>query len=120
MSKLTNNDIATIKRQSDVISRNLRENFANIKNALNDNQDQINLISTSASNAETVAARPGVESRSQESTRTCKRDARCRSERTPERVTFTSGPCEYSIYLICTMAIHIVSTNTERKTTTSH
>ena len=46
MSKLTTALIAVIKRQSDVISKNLRDNFANIKAALNNNVDLMDAITS--------------------------------------------------------------------------
>lgn len=59
MSTLGVNDIATINRQSDVISRNLRENFANIKSANNDIQNQIDTLNaySGSSSTEVVNAR---------------------------------------------------------------
>jgi hypothetical protein len=58
MSKITSNLKAEITRQSDVTSKDIRDNFTNYQNAINDNQDQITALSTSASNNETVQSRP--------------------------------------------------------------
>lgn len=58
MSSLSVTDISEITRQADVLSKPLRDNFTNIKNAINDNQTQINALSSAATNAETTQARP--------------------------------------------------------------
>jgi hypothetical protein len=58
MSELTNNDISEITRQSDLTSKPVRDNFTNIRLAVNDNQTQINNLSSAATNAETTQARP--------------------------------------------------------------
>lgn len=58
MSTLTNDLVNEITRQSDLISKSVRDNFTNYKNAINDNQTQINNLSTAATNAETTQARP--------------------------------------------------------------
>jgi hypothetical protein len=54
---LNNSDIEVVPFQGKVWSRILRRNYANIKNAVNDLYNQIAGIQTSATNAETVAAR---------------------------------------------------------------
>ncbi len=57
MSKITPGLRNEITRQSDVTSKPVRDNFTNYSNAINDNQDQIDAISTSTTNNETVLAR---------------------------------------------------------------
>lgn len=57
-SKLTSADISEITRQSDVISKNLRDNFTNIKNKTNELIDDLAAVSIGTTNAETTAARP--------------------------------------------------------------
>jgi hypothetical protein len=57
MSTLTEQQISEITNQSDLISKYVRDNFTNIKNAVNDNQEQITAISTAASDNELVQAR---------------------------------------------------------------
>jgi hypothetical protein len=57
MSKITPALKNEITRQSDVTSKPLRDNFTNFANAINDNQDQIDAISTAASDNEVVIAR---------------------------------------------------------------
>ena len=57
MSKITTSLKNEITRQSDVTSKPLRDNFTNYQNAINDNQDQIDALSTSTTNNETVVAR---------------------------------------------------------------
>ncbi len=57
-SDLTANDIAEIARQADVRSKPLRENFANIKNKINELNSDIGNIGVAASGAEITAARP--------------------------------------------------------------
>ena len=61
MSKLTVNDIFILKFQDDVDSFPHRENYENLKNAINDNQDQIDAISTAASGNEVVNARDNAD-----------------------------------------------------------
>lgn len=58
MSTLLESQVPQVARQSDVISKNLRDIHTNIKNAINDNQDQISNLSSAATNAETSTARP--------------------------------------------------------------
>jgi hypothetical protein len=57
-NKLTSGDISEITRQSDVISKPLRDNFTNLKNKTNEIIDEIAAISIGTTNAETTAARP--------------------------------------------------------------
>ena len=57
MSELTSADIYEIAHQSDVVSYPLRKNFAAMKAAINDNQNQISAISSAGSANETVQAR---------------------------------------------------------------
>jgi hypothetical protein len=57
-SKLTSQDIAEITRQSDVISKNLRDNYTNLKNKTNEVIDDLAAVSIGTTNAETTAARP--------------------------------------------------------------
>jgi hypothetical protein len=56
--KLTSADIAEITRQSDAISKNLRDNFTNLKNKTNEVIDYLAAVSIGTTNAETTAARP--------------------------------------------------------------
>jgi hypothetical protein len=62
MSTLNVSDIYEINFQEDVDSYPLRENFANIKSAINDNQSQINNISGAESTNEVVQARDYADS----------------------------------------------------------
>ncbi len=59
MSKLTNIQSTEIIRQSDVISKNLRDNFTNHKNAINDTDTRVDnlIIASGTSDAETIDAR---------------------------------------------------------------
>jgi len=57
MSKLGDNDIYVIDFQDDVDSYPLRENFANIKSAVNDTQNQLDNISGAESTNEVVQGR---------------------------------------------------------------
>ncbi len=57
-SKLTSLDISEITRQSDVISKNLRDNYTNLKNKTNELIDEISAVSIGTTNAETTDARP--------------------------------------------------------------
>lgn len=57
MSNLTNADISQVSFQDDVDSYPLRTNFSNIQTAVNDNQSQIDAITTAGSNNEIVNAR---------------------------------------------------------------
>jgi hypothetical protein len=58
MSNWTNANKNEITRQSDVVSKPIRENFNEIQTAINDNQTQISALSTAASGAEVSGARP--------------------------------------------------------------
>lgn len=62
MSTLSESDIAEITRQADVLSKPLRDNFTNLKNAINDNQTQLTAIVTPASGSEVVNARDNLAS----------------------------------------------------------
>lgn len=55
---LTSADIAEIARQSDVISKNLRDNFTNLKNKLNELNAALAAVAIGTTNAETTLARP--------------------------------------------------------------
>jgi len=57
-SKLTSADISEITRQSDVISKPVRDNFTNTKNKINELVDEIAAVAIGTTNAETTAARP--------------------------------------------------------------
>lgn len=57
-SKLTSADISEITRQSDVISKPVRDNFTNLKNKTNELVDEIAAAAIGTTNAETTAARP--------------------------------------------------------------
>jgi hypothetical protein len=57
-SKLTSADIGEVTRQSDVISKNLRDNFTNLKNKTNEVIDDLAAVAIGTTNAETTAARP--------------------------------------------------------------
>jgi hypothetical protein len=57
-SKLTSADISEITRQSDVISKPVRDNFTNLKNKTNELVDEIAAAAIGTTNAETTASRP--------------------------------------------------------------
>jgi hypothetical protein len=57
-SKLGVNDISEITRQSDVLSKPVRDNFTNLKNKTNELVDEIAAAAIGTTNAETTAARP--------------------------------------------------------------
>ena len=62
MSIITNAQNAEITTQADVLSKPLRDNFTNHKNAVNDNQTQITnlIIDSGTSDAETINARDNL------------------------------------------------------------
>jgi hypothetical protein len=57
-SKLTENDVSEITRQSDVLSKPPRDNNTNFKNKINEIIDDQAAISVGTTNAETTSARP--------------------------------------------------------------